>query len=234
MPPWRSATAAMPRRCRRSSRRSPTRTPACATTPPGRSSGSPAGGVTMAIDRTRDALVLVDVQNDFCPGGSLAVPEGDRVVPVLNRYVGLFASADAAIFASRDWHPARTRHFQAGGGIWPPHCVQGTPGAAFHAGLAVPGGAVVISKGMDPEEDAYSAFQGSDTGGQPFAAALAERGVRRLYVGGLATDYCVKATVLDALRGGFEVWVLEDAVRAVDVTPGDGERALAEMREAGA
>jgi nicotinamidase/pyrazinamidase len=186
------------------------------------------------IDRTRDALVLVDVQNDFCPGGSLAVPEGDRVVPVLNRYVGLFAAAGAAIFASRDWHPAKTKHFQADGGAWPPHCVQGTSGAAFHAGLAVPGGAVVVSKGMDPEQDAYSAFQGEDPAGRPLAAALAERGLRRLYVGGLATDYCVRATVLDALREGFEVLVLADAVRAVDVKPGDGERAIAEMREAGA
>jgi nicotinamidase/pyrazinamidase len=188
----------------------------------------------MRIDPTRDALVLVDIQNDFCPGGSLAVPGGDQVVPVLNRYVGRFLAAGAPIFASRDWHPARTKHFQADGGVWPPHCVQGTPGAAFHAGLTVPAGAVVVSKGMDPDQDAYSAFQGEDPGGRPLAAALAERGLRRLHVGGLATDYCVKATVLDAMREGFEVLVLADAVRAVDVKPGDGERAIAEMREAGA
>ncbi len=186
------------------------------------------------IDRTRDALVLVDVQNDFCPGGSLAVPEGDRVVPVLNRYVGLFAAAGATIFASRDWHPVKTKHFQADGGAWPPHCVQGTSGAAFHPTLAVPGDAVIVSKGMDPELDAYSAFQGEDPAGRPLAVALAERGLRRLCVGGLATDYCVRATVLDALREGFEVLVLADAVRAVNVKPGDGERAIAEMREAGA
>lgn len=186
------------------------------------------------IDRTRDALVLVDVQNDFCPGGSLAVPEGDRVVPVLNHYVARFAGAGAAVFASRDWHPAKTRHFQADGGAWPPHCVQGTPGAAFHPALTVPVETVVVSKGMDPDQDAYSAFQAEDPAGRPFAAVLKERGVRRLYVGGLATDYCVRATVLDALRAGFEVLVLADAIRAVDVTPGDGERAIAEMREAGA
>ncbi|MGH7268134.1 MAG: bifunctional nicotinamidase/pyrazinamidase [Candidatus Rokuibacteriota bacterium] len=188
----------------------------------------------MAIDPTRDALVLVDVQNDFCPGGALAVPEGDRVVPVLNRYIARFQAAGAPVFASRDWHPAQTRHFKAWGGVWPPHCVQGTAGAAFHAGLAVPADATVVSKGMDPESDAYSCFQAEDPAGMPFAAALGERGVQRLCVGGLATDYCVKATVLDALREGFEVLVLRDAVRAVDVEPGDGDRALAEMREAGA
>jgi epoxyqueuosine reductase len=188
----------------------------------------------MAIDAGRDALVVVDVQNDFCPGGSLAVPEGDRVVPVLNRYVGRFAAAGAPIFVSRDWHPAKTKHFQAYGGAWPPHCVQGTPGAAFHAGLALPGDALVVSKGMDPEQDAYSAFQAEDERGTPFAGTLAARGVRRLFVGGLATDYCVKATVLDARRQGLDVVVLADAVRAVDVKAGDGERALEEMRGAGA
>jgi nicotinamidase/pyrazinamidase len=188
----------------------------------------------MAIDARRDALVLVDVQNDFCPGGSLAVPEGDRVVPVLNRYIGRFAEAGAPIFVSRDWHPARTKHFQAFGGVWPPHCVQGTPGAAFHAQLELPRGALVVSKGMDPEQDAYSAFQAEDDGGAPFASALETRGVRRLFVGGLATDYCVKATVLDARHQGLDVVVLADAVRAVDVKPGDGERAIDEMRAAGA
>lgn len=188
----------------------------------------------MAIDRTRDALVLVDVQNDFCAGGSLAVPDGDQVVPVLNRYIERFHEAGAPIFASRDWHPPKTRHFQAYGGAWPPHCVQGTPGARFHLGLAVPEEAVVVSKGMDPDEDAYSTFQAADDGGRRFATMLSERGIRRLYVGGLATDYCVKATVLDALREGFEVAVLADAVRAVDVKPGDGEQAITEMREAGA
>lgn len=188
----------------------------------------------MAIDAARDALVLVDVQNDFCPGGSLAVPRGDEVVPVLNRYIARFGQAGAAVFASRDWHPAKTKHFQAYGGAWPPHCVQGTPGAAFHPGLTMPGEALVVSKGQDPEEDAYSAFQAEDEEARAFAVALGERGVGRLYVGGLATDYCVKATVLDALREGFEVLVLKDAIRAVDVKPGDGERAILAMSDAGA
>jgi epoxyqueuosine reductase len=193
-----------------------------------------AGGAAMAIDPSRDALLVVDVQNDFCPGGALAVPEGDRVVPVLNAYVARFVAAGAPVLVSRDWHPPRTRHFQAYGGVWPPHCVQETRGADFHPALALPAGAVVFSKGMDPEQDAYSAFQGRDPAGRPLALVLADRGVRRLWVGGLATDYCVKATVLDATREGLEVLVLGDAIRAVEVAPGDGDRALAEMRAAGA
>ena len=188
----------------------------------------------MAIDVSRDALVVIDVQNDFCPGGALAVSDGDAVVPILNRYIARFDAVEAPIFVTRDWHPAKTRHFQAYGGTWPPHCVQGTPGAAFHPDLTVPTDAVIVSKGMDPEGDAYSCFQADDASGLPFAAALGERGVQRLYVGGLATDYCVRATVLDALREGFEVLVLADAIRAVNVKPGDGERAIEEMRDAGA
>jgi nicotinamidase/pyrazinamidase len=190
--------------------------------------------MTVTVDPARDALVIVDVQNDFCPGGALAVPHGDQVVAVLNRYAERFARQRAPIFASRDWHPARTRHFKAFGGVWPPHCVQDTPGAAFHAGLELPAGTEVVSKGMDADADAYSCFQAETGDSMPFAAALGEHGVSRLFVGGLATDYCVKATVLDALKEGFEVVVLEDAVAAVDVAPGDGERALEAMRAAGA
>ena len=186
------------------------------------------------IDPRQDALVVVDVQNDFCPGGALAVERGDEVVPALNRYAERFARAGAPVFASRDWHPARTTHFLEWGGVWPPHCVQGTRGAEFHPGLRLPGSATVISKGMDPNEDAYSCFQARDASGQPFATLLAARSIRRLFVGGLATDYCVKATALDALRAGFEVVVLEDAIRAVNLTPGDDRRALDEMTGAGA
>jgi nicotinamidase/pyrazinamidase len=187
-----------------------------------------------SVDRTRDALVIVDVQNDFCPGGALAVPEGDRVVPVLNEYAARFAAAGAPVFASRDWHPRRTTHFKAWGGAWPPHCVQGTPGAEFHPALRLPPATEIVSKGMDPEADAYSCFQGTTADGTAFADALRRRGVRRLFVGGLATDYCVKATALDALGAGLEVVVLEDAIGAVDVAPGDGARALAEVSAAGA
>ncbi len=184
------------------------------------------------IDPKRDALVIVDAQNDFCPGGSLAVPEGDKVVPVLNRYASRFSEAGAAVFASRDWHPEKTAHFQMYGGAWPPHCVQGTRGAEFHPGLTLPTGTIVISKGMDPSADAYSCFQACDPDGNPFFAVLEEKGIRRLFVGGLATDYCVKATILDAIREGFQVVVLEDAIRAVNVNTGDGEKAIAEMKAA--
>ena len=190
--------------------------------------------MTYTIDPARDALVVVDVQNDFCPGGALAVPAGDRVVPVLNRYAERFAARGAPVFASRDWHPARTTHFAEYGGAWPSHCVQETPGAALHAALRLPAGAEVVSKGTGAEEDAYSCFQARAADGTDFSTLLARRGIRRLFVGGLATDYCVKATALDARQAGLEVVVLEDAVRAVDVAPGDGERALAEMTAAGA
>jgi nicotinamidase/pyrazinamidase len=185
------------------------------------------------IDPTRDALVVVDLQNDFCPGGALAVRDGDAIVPVVNRYLDRFGEAGAPVFLTRDWHPAVTAHFQAYGGVWPPHCVQGTPGAAFHPGLAPPAQAVIVSKGMDPEQDAYSAFQAEASSGRRLPTILKERGIRRLYVGGLATDYCVRATVLDALRDGFEVVVLTDAIGAVDLAPGDGARAIDEIRGAG-
>jgi len=188
----------------------------------------------MKIDPTHDALVVVDFQNDFCPGGSLAVRDGDAIVPVVNRYLQRFESAGAPVFLTRDWHPAVTTHFQAYGGIWPPHCVQGTRGAEFHPGLKPPARTEVVSKGMDPTRDSYSAFQAEDEGGRPLPEVLSARGIRRLYVGGLATDYCVRASALGALREGFEVVVLTDAIGAVDLKPGDGARALDEMRSAGA
>jgi nicotinamidase/pyrazinamidase len=188
----------------------------------------------MKIDPARDALVVVDLQNDFCPGGALAVRDGDAIVPVVNRYLERFVSAGAPVFLTRDWHPPVTTHFQAYGGVWPPHCVQGTRGAEFHPGLKLPAGAEIVSKGMDPTRDSYSAFQAEDPAGQPFPGVLTNRGVRRLYVGGLATDYCVRASVLDALNAGFEVVVLGDAIGAVDLKPGDGARAMEEIRNAGA
>ena len=176
------------------------------------------------------ALILVDVQNDFCPGGALAVPEGDKVVPTLNREAERFGKAGRPVIASRDWHPPETTHFKT----WPPHCVQDQPGAQFHPELRLPSGTVVVSKGTGATEDAYSAFQGRDEAGRPLVDILRQRGVRRLVVGGLATDYCVRATVLDALRQGFQVTVLENGVRGVDMQPGDSARALSDMREAGA
>ena len=190
--------------------------------------------MAISIDSARDALVIVDVQNDFCPGGALAVPHGDAIVPVLNRYAERFVAAGAPVFASRDWHPAETTHFKAYGGVWPSHCVQDTKGAEFHPQLVLPSGAAVVAKGMDPHEDAYSCFQAETADGMPFAAALGELGVSRLFVGGLATDYCVKSTVVDGVEAGFEIFVLADAVAAVDLVPGDGAKALDEMRAAGA
>jgi epoxyqueuosine reductase len=202
--------------------------------------GLRAGGVAtpeddaMTIDPTRDALIVVDLQNDFCPGGALGVRGGDEIVPVVNRYLERFRDVGAPIFATRDWHPRVTRHFQAYGGVWPPHCVQGTPGADFHPALQLPAEAVVVSKGMDPNEDAYSAFQARDARGRALPEVLAANGVRRVFIGGLATDYCVRATALDASRAGLEVVVLTDAIRAVDLRAGDGARAEEEMRQAGA
>jgi nicotinamidase/pyrazinamidase len=181
-----------------------------------------------------DALLMVDVQNDFCPGGALPVPRGDEVVPVLNEYIRAFTEVNAPVFVSRDWHPQETRHFQAWGGPWPPHCVASSPGAQFHPDLALPESAVIISKGMDPIDHGYSAFEGVDRDGLDLASSLSAHGAKRLHVGGLATDYCVRASVLDARARGFEVIVLLDAIRGIDVVPGDVQQALDEMERAGA
>lgn len=178
---------------------------------------------------TGDALLVVDVQNDFLPGGNLGVAEGDAVVPVLNRYIEAFADKGLPIFFTRDWHPENHCSFQAQGGPWPAHCVAGTEGAAFAADLVQPAIAVVVSKADSPDTDAYSGFEGTE-----LASELRRRGVSRVFVGGLATDYCVLNTVRDALRNGFEVYVLEDAVRAVNVQPEDGIEAMSEMKARGA
>jgi len=176
-----------------------------------------------------DALIVVDVQRDFLPGGALGVPEGDEVVAPLNRLIEAFAAAGLAVFYSRDWHPANHCSFRAQGGPWPPHCVAGTEGAGFARELVVLPSSIVVSKATTPERDAYSAFQGT-----ALAAQLRAIGVKHVFVGGLATDYCVRATVLDARKHGFEVEVVEDAIRAVEVEPGDGARALSDMQEQGA
>ncbi len=178
----------------------------------------------------RDALIVVDVQYDFLPGGALAVPDGDAVIPVLNEWLAAAAAGGAPVVASRDWHPPHHISFRERGGPWPPHCVQGTRGAAFPPELALPEDAVIVSKGTDPDRDAYSAFQGEPE----LAPLLRERGVHTLYVGGLALDYCVRATVLDGLQAGFAVHLIRAATRAVNVQPGDDRRALDEMRQAGA
>ena len=174
------------------------------------------------------ALIVVDVQNDFCPGGTLAVAQGDEVVAPLNKLIQEFLERGEPVFKSRDWHPAKTRHFQAYGGTWPVHCVQDTKGAEFHPQLIDDMHIRVISKGLG-DEDSYSAFDGTD-----LALQLQRLGIEEVWVGGLATDYCVKNTVLDALKEGFRVKALKNAMRPVELQPGDGERAIAEMQNAGA
>lgn len=180
--------------------------------------------------RASDALLIVDVQRDFCPGGALAVPDGDAVVPVLNQWIDAARDAGAAVFASRDWHPPDHVSFQEKGGPWPSHCVAETPGASFHPDLALPESATVIDKGTDAGHEAYSAFEGTE-----LAAQLRAASIERLWVGGLALDYCVRASVLDARRiAGLPVHLILSATRAVEVQPGDGSRSLDDMRAAGA
>jgi nicotinamidase/pyrazinamidase len=187
----------------------------------------------------RTALVVVDVQNDFAdPSGSLSVPEGDKVVPVVNEEIRRARAAGALVVYTQDWHPPSTPHFAKDGGTWPVHCVQETWGAAFHPDLEVVPDAPVVRKGTGGE-DGYSGFTVADPrSGERTAteldAVLRERGIARVVVVGLATDYCVKATALDARARGYETIVLRDAVRAVNLSPGDDERAFAEMRAAGA
>lgn len=184
--------------------------------------------------RQGDALLLVDPQNDFCPGGSLPVPDGDQVMRLLNDWSSAADRAGVPIFISRDWHPPRTTHFKEFGGVWPPHCVAGTPGADFHRDLRVPSSATIISKGMGESEDAYSAFQARDDNGRLLAELLKSQAIQHLYVMGLATDYCVKASALGGLDNGFKVTVVADGMRAVNLQPLDGDEAIKEMRAAGA
>ncbi len=175
-----------------------------------------------------DALVVVDVQNDFVTG-TLAVPGGAEVIEPLHRAAALFADRGLPVFATRDWHPPDHCSFAAQGGPWPVHCVAGTTGADHVPGLRLPAGTVPMLKATRPEADAYSGF-----GGTALASELHGRDVRRIFLGGLATDYCVLNTVRDAIAEGFDVVVLGDAIRAVDVHDGDGARAEAEMRSLGA
>ncbi|OFW78446.1 MAG: isochorismatase [Actinobacteria bacterium RBG_19FT_COMBO_70_19] len=182
------------------------------------------------------ALVVVDVQNDFAdPGGSLYVRGGEEVVPFVNEQIGRALEAGSPVLLTQDWHPEATPHFQKDGGIWPVHCVKETWGAAFHPGLRVEG--PVVRKGADGR-DGYSGFSVRDptsgeVGATELERLLRERGTRLVVVVGLATDYCVVETALDAIRLGFAMTVLADGIRAVDLQPGDGDRAMARMREAG-
>jgi nicotinamidase/pyrazinamidase len=175
------------------------------------------------------ALLVVDVQNDFCPGGALAVPEGDSIVPKLNTVISAFEKAGLPVFFTRDWHPANHCSFREQGGVWPPHCVQGTKGAEIHGGLEQPPASVVISKGDRPDREAYSGFQGTD-----LAERLRRLGVDQVFVGGLTTEYCVRTTTEDALREGLAVRVVLDCVKGLEIHRGDSAAAIAEMKKAGA
>jgi len=171
-----------------------------------------------------DALIIVDVQQDFLPGGALAIRDGDLVIEPLNGYIKWFEQRGLPIFVTRDWHPIDHCSFRDRGGMWPAHCVAGTSGAALSPRLALPLSTHVVSKGTQRDSEAYSGFERTD-----LASRLREHGCRRLFIGGLATDYCVQATARDALKAGFEVTVLGDAVQSVDAKPGDGAQALAAL-----
>ena len=177
-----------------------------------------------------DALIVVDVQKDFMPGGALPVPEGDKVVKPLNQYIELFSEKGLSVFFTRDWHPKDHISFKGHGGVWPPHCVQDTEGAQFHPDLIIPSdNKFIISKGTSRDFDAYSGFQGTT-----LDSLLKERGIKRIFVGGVATDYCVKNTVLGGINLGYFAFLLLDAIKGVDVKPGDSEKAIEEMLNAGA
>jgi nicotinamidase/pyrazinamidase len=174
---------------------------------------------------SQDALLLVDVQNDFCPGGALPAPEGDAIVPALNRWIDSAHAGGSVVAASRDWHPPHHCSFKEQGGKWPAHCVQHTHGAEFRADLRLPATVIVVSKGQAKDRDAYSAFDGTD-----LARTLRDKGVERVWIGGLALDVCVRATCLDAVQAGFETHLIADGTRAV---AGDPQATIDELRAAG-
>jgi nicotinamidase/pyrazinamidase len=181
------------------------------------------------VIQTSDALLITDIQKDFLPGGALPIENGDEIIPVLNQYIQLFCDREGHVLASRDWHPPNHVSFKAQGGLWPPHCVQGSSGAAFNPDLKLPKHIIVISKATNPDVEAYSAFDGTS-----LAHDLKAMGVKRLFVGGLATDYCVVNTVVDACELGFEAVVLMDAILGIDAQPGDVDRAIEKMIQNGA
>ncbi|MCH8245196.1 MAG: nicotinamidase [Bacteroidetes bacterium] len=176
--------------------------------------------------RRGDALMIVDVQNDFCPGGALPIEDGDKVVPILNRWIAAAVARGVPIYASRDWHPVGHVSFNERGGPWPPHCLQDSDGARFHSNLELPDSAVIVTKGVRFDQDQNSAFD--QTG---IVEQLRKDGIQRLLVGGLAEDVCVLATALDARREGFEVALIADATRPVSTQK--GEKARKKMRDSG-
>jgi nicotinamidase/pyrazinamidase len=182
----------------------------------------------------RTALLVVDVQQDFCPGGALPVPNGDNVIAPLNQYIDDAIAGGTPVYASRDWHPAVTSHFKIYGGEWPVHCVEHTPGAEFHPDLRLPASTIVVTKGEKADLPGYSAFEGHTPEGKMLLDDLRIRGIDHLLVGGLATDYCVKHSVLDALSAGLKITLLQNAIAGVNLRPQDSARAIVEMQNAGA
>lgn len=178
---------------------------------------------------SHDALLIADIQNDFLPGGALGIRGGDAIVPVLTAYVRRFEAQRLPLFVTRDWHPPNHCSFRPRGGPWPPHCIAGSPGSLPPPSFVVPASAVVIYKAIDADREAYSAFEGTALDRHLHALA-----VRRLFIGGLATDYCVLHTVQDAIRLGYEVVLLRDGIQSVDVQPGEGQRAVDAMLKLGA
>jgi len=172
-----------------------------------------------------EALLIIDFQNDFTSGGALEVPEGDEITEPVKALADRFE----IVMATRDWHPPDHASFETQGGPWPVHCVRGTPGAEFHPAMDEVALDEVVDVGREREDEGYSGFERSE-----LANLLRERGVDKVYVTGLATDYCVRASAIDACREGFDTTVVEDAIRAVNVDPDDGERAIADMKQAGA
>lgn len=181
---------------------------------------------------SKRALIVVDMQNDFCPGGTLAVPEGNKIIDEINWIIGSFNYNSEPVFASRDWHPQDHCSFKEQSGPWPKHCVQSTKGAEFHPDPKLPKNYILISKGTEQNEDSYSAFGGKDLGKTSLLDILRKMKVREVWILGLALDYCVKATALDAQKHGFDVTVVKNACAAVNINPDDGEKAIEEMKQA--
>lgn len=190
--------------------------------------------INMTSAKSKKALLVVDAQNDFCPGAALGIHGGHEIIPILNEYIKFFEKENLPIFVTRDWHPKVTKHFKQFGGVWPEHCVEGSPGAQFHPDLKFPKTTFVMSKGMDPEKDSYSAFHATDLSGMTLANLLKSLGVTEIYISGLATDYCVKYSALDALKDGLKVFILADAIAGVNLKPEDSSVALEEMISLGA
>ena len=182
----------------------------------------------MELDK-ETALIVGDVQNDFCPGGALQVKDGDLIIPACNKYIEMFEKKGLTIYYIMDWHPPNHCSFKINGGIWPVHCVQESTGASFHPDLKIAANACIIQKGTDPIKEAYSSFEQTE-----LHANLQKDGIHTLYIAGLATDYCVKNTVIDACHHGYKVIVLLDAVKGVEVNIGDSARALKMMKDVGA